>query len=90
MSPMRFISIEFTDGAKIRYSFPVQTGSKAARQVKIEDFLKGRHLLVQTEDRLVVYPIENIRSIEFSAGTAAMEGIKLPPHTIREATLLAR
>ena len=90
MSPMRFIGIEFTDGSKIRYSFPVQTGSKAAQQVKVEDFLKGRHLLVHAEGRLVVYPIENVRSIEFSAETAVMEGIKLPPHTIREATLLAR
>ena len=88
MSPMRFITIEFVDGSKAKYSFPAQTDSQAARQLKLEEFFKGRHLLVQTEGRLVVYPIENVRSIELSAGTASLEGIKLPPHTIRGATLL--
>ena len=46
MSPMRFITIQFVDGSKVKYSF--------------------------------------------SAGTASLEGIKLPPHTIRGATLLSQ
>jgi hypothetical protein len=84
---MRFISIHFMDGSKVRYSFTPMTESKAAQQLKLEDFLKGRHLVIQTEGRLTLYPMENIREIEFSAGSSGLEGIKLPLHTIRNATL---
>jgi hypothetical protein len=86
---MRFISIHFMDGSKVRYSFAPMTESKAAQQLKLEDFLKGRHLVIQTEGRLMLYPMENIREIEFSAGSSGLEGIKLPLHTIRNATLVS-
>jgi hypothetical protein len=86
---MRFISIHFMDGSKVRYSFSPMTESKAAQQLKLEDFLKGRHLVIQTEGRLTLYPMENIREVEFSAGSSGLEGIKLPLHTIRNATLVS-
>ena len=89
MAIMRFISIHFMDGSKVRYSFSPMTESKAAQQLKLEDFLKGRHLVIQTEGRLTLYPMENIREIEFSAGSSGLEGIKLPLHTIRNATLVS-
>jgi hypothetical protein len=83
---MRFITIQFNDGSKVKYSFPVQAANKAATQLKLEDFFKGRHLVVQVEARLVVYPVENIRAVEFSAGSGGdLEGIRLPAHTIRDA-----
>ena len=88
MAIMRFISIHFMDGSKVRYSFSPMTESKAAQQLKLEDFLKGRHLVIQTEGRLTLYPMENIREVEFSAGSSGLEGIKLPLHTIRNATLV--
>ena len=89
MAPMRFITIQFTDGKTVKYSFPVQGSNKAAAQLKLEDFFKGRHLVLQVESRLVVYPIEAIRRIEFSAGSGGdLEGIKLPAHTIRDAKLV--
>jgi hypothetical protein len=87
VAAMRFINIHFMDGSKVRYSFAPMTSNKAAQQVKLEDFFKGRHLVIQSEGRLTVYPMENIREIEFSAGGAALEGIKLPLSTIRNATL---
>jgi hypothetical protein len=87
MAAMRFITILFNDGSKVRYAFEAMTENKAAQQLKIEDFLKGRHLIVQTEGRLTVYPVVNIRSLEFSTGGESLEGIKLPLHTIRNAKL---
>ena len=89
MTAIRFITLQFVDGASVRYSFPVQSSNKAAQQLKIEDFLKGRHLVMEADGRLVVYPIENIRRIEFSGGTGeALEGVRLPAHTIRSAKLV--
>ena len=89
MAAMRFINIHFMDGSKVRYSFAPMTDSKAAQQIKIEDFFKGRHLVVESEGRLTIYPMENIREVEFSAGSSGLEGIKLPLHTIRNATLVS-
>jgi len=89
MTPMRFISIQFTDGSKVKYSFPVQSANKSATQLKLEDFFKNRHLVIQVEGQLLVYPIENIRQVAFSAGSGDdLEGIRLPAHTIRDATLV--
>lgn len=90
MNPMLFISIDFSDGSKVKYAFPVQTPNSAARQMKLEDFFKSRHLVIQTEGRLMVYPMENIKSIAISAGGASLEGVKLPLHTIRDAKLQER
>lgn len=87
MSAMRFLTIQFNDGSKVRYSFEAVTDNKAAQQLKLEDFLKGRHLAIQTEGRLTLYPVENIRSLELSSGGASLEGVKLPLHTIRNAKL---
>jgi hypothetical protein len=83
---MRFIKITFMDGTSRRYAFPVQTGNKAAKQVKIEDFFKSPHLVIQSEGRLLVYPMQNIREVEFSAGGDGLNDVKLPLHTIQGAT----
>ena len=89
MTPMRFITIQFADGTSAKYSLPAQAANKAAQQLKLEDFLKGRHLVMEADARLVVYPIENIRKIEFSTGSGeALEGIRLPAHTLRGAKLV--
>jgi len=86
MTPIRFITIQFHDGKSVKYSFPLQSSNKAAQQLKLEDFLKGRHLVIETESRLVIYPIESVRKLEFSAGSGGdLEGIRLPAHTIRDA-----
>jgi len=87
-TPMLFLAVEFCDGSRIRYTFPVQAANDAARQMKLEDLLKGRHLVIQAEGRLVMHPMENIKTIELSTGGASLEGIRLPLHTVREATVL--
>jgi hypothetical protein len=85
----RFITIQFTDGSSVRYSFPVQSTNKAAQQLKLEDLLKGRHLVLQAEGQLVIYPIENIRKLELSAGSGDnLDGVRLPAHTIHDAKLV--
>jgi len=90
MSPMLFIAIEFSDGSKTKYSFPAQSPNSAARQMKLEDLLKGRHLMIQADDRLIMHPMENIKTIELSASGGTLEGVKLPLHTIRDAKVQER
>jgi len=88
MDAIRNLIIEFNDGAQVRYAMPVQAKNAAAAQLMIEDFLKGRHLVVECEGRLRMYPVENIRMVEISGDGATLEGVKLPMHTIRATKLL--
>jgi hypothetical protein len=85
MTPMLSIAIEFSDGSKVKYAFPAQSPNSAARQMKLEDFFKGRHLVLQSGSRLIMHPMENIKTIEMSSGGGDLEGVRLPLHTIRDA-----
>jgi hypothetical protein len=89
MDATRNLTIEFNDGARVRYAMPVQAKNAAAQQLMIEDFLKGRHLVVECEGRLRMYPVESIRMVEISGEGTTLEGVKLPMHTIRASKLLA-
>ena len=89
MSQLRFLTIEFMDGTTARYSFPLQTGNKAARQVKLDSFFRDRYLVVHGEGKLIVYPMENIKSVQLSSEDSDIEGIRVPPHTIMGARLLS-
>jgi hypothetical protein len=86
----RTLTIEFNDGAQVRYALPVQAKNKAAQQLMLEDFLKGRHLIVECEGRLRMYPVENIRMVEIAGEGTTLEGVKVPMHTLRDAKLLSK
>jgi hypothetical protein len=73
MTPTLFIAIEFSDGSRTKYSFPNQAANDSARQMRLEDFLKGRHLVIATEGRLIMYPVENIKAVEMSTGGAKLQ-----------------
>ncbi len=87
MAGLRFIHIEFIDGSSARYSFPIQAGNVAAKQVKLESLFKDRFLILQGEGKLIVFPIENIKSMQLSGEDKDLEEIRLPAHTIRGAEL---
>jgi len=90
MDAHRTLTIEFNDGSQVRYAMPVQAMNAAAQQLKIEDFLKGRHLVLEFDGRLRIYPVENIRMLEIAGEGTGMEGVKLPMHTLRVAKLLPK
>ena len=87
MAGLRFLQIEFTDGTSVRYSFPVQAGNLAAKQVKIESLFKDRFLIMQGEGRLSVFPLENVKAVHLSSDDQEMEETRLPPHAIKGARL---
>lgn len=82
MSQLRFLTIEFMDGTTARYSFPVQTGNRAVRQVKLDSFFKDHYLVLHGEGKLTVFPIENVKSIQLSSDDADLDGVRIPAHTI--------
>ena len=60
MTSLRFITIEFMDGTRRKFSFPEQAKDVAAKQIKLDDFFKSRSLVISVEGRLNIFPIDNM------------------------------
>ena len=87
MAQVRFLTIDFVDGTTNRYSFPLQSFAaesqgKAVRQMKLDSFFKDRFLVLHGEGKLVVFPVENIKSVQLSSDDEELEGIRMPTHAI--------
>ena len=82
--PERTVTLHFIDGTKLSLEFPDQSGSAAARKMKIADFMTANHLVVEAEGALMILPIANIKYMSFSApfmDSKAMSEV-LPRHAI--------
>jgi hypothetical protein len=90
MAGLRFLTIEFIDGTTSKYSFPApsfpgKSQEKAVKQIRLESFFKDRYLILHGEGKLMVFPVENIKSVQLSSADEELEGIQLPAHTIKGA-----
>ena len=83
----RGLTISFMDGSKVSFGFPQQGANAAAKQLKIEEFMKSPYLMVIAEGTLTLFPVTNIKSIQLPISPADAEQIRLPAHTIKNATL---
>jgi hypothetical protein len=82
----RGLTITFMDGSKMSFGFPQQGMNAAAKQLKLEEFLKSPYLVVIADGTLTMFPVVNIKSIQMPIGEDA-EQVRLPGHVIRNATL---
>ena len=87
MEDSRGLTITFMDGTKMSFGFPQQGMNAAAKQLKIEEFLKNPFLMVVADGALMMFPVVNIKSIQMPVGKEELEQIRLPSHVIRNATL---
>ena len=86
MEPNLGITVHFNDGTKLSYGFPKQSANTAARQLKLEEFLKSPYLMLTHEGVLTLFPVANIKAIQLAVGEGAEE-VPLPKHVIRGAAL---
>jgi hypothetical protein len=75
------------DGSKVSYGFPNQAANAAARQIRLEEFLKSPYLLVVAEGVLTAIPVVNIKAIQFPVNDAIMKDVRLPGHIIHDAVI---
>ena len=87
MEDSRGLTITFMDGSKISFGFPQQGMNAAAKQLKIEEFMKSPFLMVIADGTLMMFPVVNIKSIQMPVSQEEAEQVRLPGHTIRNATL---
>jgi len=84
----RAMTLHFVDGTKITFDFPEQTTSIAGKNLRIEDFLTSNNILIEADGSLLIFPVANIKYLQFSAAELSdSEGIKLPRSLIRHATI---
>ena len=83
----RGLTISFMDGSKMSFGFPQQGANAAAKQLKLEEFMKSNYLMVIADGSLTMFPVANIKSIQMPLGGQDAEQVRLPAHVIRNATL---
>jgi hypothetical protein len=87
MEPTRALTVHFMDGSKVSFGFPNQAANAAARQIRLEEFLKSPYLIVLAEGVLTAIPVVNIKAIQIPVDEAMMKDVHLPGHIIRDAVI---
>jgi hypothetical protein len=87
MEPTRGLTIHFNDGSKMSYGFPEQAANAAARQIRLEEFLKSPYVMVIADGVLTAFPVANIKAIQLPVEEKMVDETRLPAHVIRGATV---
>ena len=85
MDPTHGLTVHFMDGTKASYAFPDQAPNEAARQLRLEEFLKSPYLIVIADGVFTMLPVANIKAIQMPV-SENMKKTTLPKHVIRGAT----
>ncbi len=83
----RMLTLHFNDGSKLAFEYEAQTQNAAARQMKLNDFLSGKHLVVEAEGSVLIFPVTSIKYIALSAVSANGVVPALPRHAIAGARI---
>ena len=76
------MTIKFINGSEENYEFPRQVVDEAIIAKKIQEALEAKHLIIDLQSKVQVFPIHNILSIEITPPP-----LKLPQYAIKEAGL---
>jgi hypothetical protein len=86
----RIATLHFVDGSKLSFDFPEQTSNAAGKQLRLADFMTSRHLVIEAEGQLFVFPTTSIKYIAFSVPTVRKQALgALPRHAITGARVRA-
>jgi hypothetical protein len=63
---MGILLIRFMDGAEERFEYPRLPQDDVSLAARIEEALDAKHLLIEVEGKLIVYPFHSIKAVEIS------------------------
>jgi hypothetical protein len=78
----RTLTLHFIDGSKLSFEYEAQTQNASARQMKLNDFLSGKHLVVEAEGSVLIFPVSSIKYMALSATNLKGPVTALPRHAI--------
>jgi len=81
----RYMTVHFNDGSKMVFEFPEQGPNAAAKQIKIAEFFKSAHLVIEADGNVLVFPVTSIKYVAFTGLAGA--GAAMPKHAILGAHL---
>ena len=79
----RILTLHFIDGSKVSFEFGEQSPNAAARKLKLEDFMTSRHLVIEAEGSVMIFPVANIKYMALSLPVLSKGAVAaLPRHAI--------
>jgi len=79
----RIATLHFVDGTKLAFDFPQQTANDAGRQLRMSDLLASKHIVIEAEGQIFIFPVTSIKYITISApGMTKQSRNTLPRHAI--------
>ena len=83
----RILTLHFIDGSKLQFEFPEQAPNAAARQLKLADFMTSKHVVIEAEGSVMIFPVANIKYMALSLPDTKGAGGALPKHAIKGARI---
>jgi len=85
----RILTLHFIDGTKLSFEFAEQGPNAAVRKLKLEDFMASRHLVIEAEGSVMIFPVANIKYMALSVPVLNAKGAaaSLPRHAITGARI---
>jgi hypothetical protein len=63
----RVLTLHFIDGSKLSFEFPEQASNLTARRLKVADLMAGKHIVIDAEGSILVFPVANIKYLALSS-----------------------
>ena len=84
----RILTLHFIDGTKLSLAFEEQ-GNSAARKLKVEKLMTSKHLVVEAEGSVMIFPVANIKYMSLSLPVVNSKGTRdmLPSYAITGARI---
>jgi len=84
-----FLTLHFVDGSNLAFEFEVQ-GNEAARKIKLDQFMSSKHLVIEAEGSVMIFPVTSIKYMALSAPLMARKdrAAALPGHAIAGARIV--
>ena len=83
----RILTLHVIDGSRLSFSVEAQGANSAARKLKLDKLMTSKHLVVEAEGEVMIFPVANIKYM--SLATPESRGVRetLPSHAITGARL---
>ena len=85
----RILTLHFIDGSKISLACEEQGANTAARKLKLEKLMASKHLVVEAEGQVLLFPVANIKYMALSLPSVTTKGTReaLPGYAITGARI---
>lgn len=85
----RILTLHFVDGSKLAFEFDSQGANNAARKLKIDKLMASKHVVIEAEGSVMIFPVANIKYMALSMPALDKRGAAeiLPSHAITGAKI---